>query len=142
MYILQIIITISFVNIHHFTLLQFFSCNENFTDVLSQQLSNKQYNIVNYSYPVVRYIPELIYLIIGSLYLVAIFTFSLHLTAPDSDNHQSILYFYKFVFNSLYKGDHTIFLFLCLISCPQVPSMLSQMAGSSSFLNLLFFFNS
>ena len=50
--------TVSLVHIHHLTLLQFFSCDKNFYSVLSQQLSNIQYSVVNYSHHAVYSLPR------------------------------------------------------------------------------------
>ena len=52
------ITTTNLVNIHHHTVANFRPCDENFKDLLSQQLSNVQCSIVNYSHPVVPNIPR------------------------------------------------------------------------------------
>ena len=45
------ITTVSLVNIYHHTSLQiFFSCDKNFEDLLSYQLSNIYFRIINYSH--------------------------------------------------------------------------------------------
>lgn len=44
-------------NICHHIVLHIVFCNENFKDLLSQQVSNKQYSFTNYSQNAVHYIP-------------------------------------------------------------------------------------
>ena len=74
MYILQNDHHHKLLNIRHHTATRFFSCDENFYDLLSQQLSNTPYNIINYSHQATHCIPGLFYFIAGRLYLLAPFT--------------------------------------------------------------------
>ena len=54
----EMITTVSLVNIHHFTQLRcLFPCDENFLNLLSQQLTNIWYSIVDHSHHIVHYIP-------------------------------------------------------------------------------------
>ena len=94
----------------------FFSCDENFKDLLILVTFDIQYSIVNCSRHAVHYIPKVIYLIPGRLYFLTTFTHFPHppTTCPWKPPVSSLSLWVCLVFDSTYKWDHTVFVFLCL----------------------------
>lgn len=84
--------------------LQYFSCVEVFQDLLPQQLSNRQYSVINNSHKAVHYI-LMTYL---SLYVLSLFTHFNYLLLLTSPNYQCTLciYKYKLIFVCFYHISH------------------------------------
>lgn len=91
----------------------YFSCNENFQNLLCKQLSNVQYSIVSYSYHPVLTCPGLKNLTLG------VCTFWSPHPVPSVFIWQPpicFLFLWIWLFlDSTYKWEHTVFIFLCLI---------------------------
>ena len=130
------ITTISLVSIHHLMWLKNLLVMRTYkTHSLShfQTLANNKDSNINFHRHSIHHIPGLTYFIAGSIFWPL-----LPLLPPQPPICSLYLWVFVFVcfLESIYKGGHTVFIFLCLAylaQCPQSPPML-QMTRFHSFL--------